>query len=176
MASSSSVPEFIANPTVVENVKCPRLVFKIIPEIAKEYDSTGEFSKIPKGVAFAEDPIIYIHCNIENLGSDDLKAMFNDVITNGRGIVKPKHKIVEDLGFSDILNIPEFPDKIIRIVLRRVHGEFMWLDSVFKISKEAIKAVTSLPSTSTRPDKKKKIPNKGVMDLTEQPMTIDLLG
>lgn len=55
MAYSSSVAEFIANPTMVESIKCPRPVFKIIPKIAKQDDSIRAFSKISKGVAFAKD-------------------------------------------------------------------------------------------------------------------------
>lgn len=60
----------------------------------------------------------------------------------------------------------ELSDEVVRYVLSRVHGEFMWLDSVFKITKEAIKVVTGFPSTGSRPDKKKKIPNKEVMRST----------
>lgn len=60
MASSSAL-KFIGNPTIVENVKCPRPIFKIIPKIAKQDDFVGAFSKIPKGVVFAEESRIYIH-------------------------------------------------------------------------------------------------------------------
>lgn len=42
----------------------------------------------------------------------------------------------------------------------------MWLESICKITKEAIEAVTGLPSTCSRPDKTKKIPNKSVTSLT----------
>lgn len=130
-------------------------------------DSIGAFFKILKGVAFVEDPRAYIHCNIEDLGSEDLKNMFINVITIKQGIFKPKHKVVEDLGLIDILHMPEFSDEIVYYVLSKVHTEFLWLDLVFKITKEAIKAVTGLPSTDTRPEKKKKIPNKEVMNLTD---------
>lgn len=112
MASSSSIPEFILNPTIVENIKHPRLRFKIIPEIAKQDDFVVVFSKTPKGVAFAEDPRIYIHCNIEDLGTEDLKKIFNEVITDENSVIKTEHKIVEDLGFVEILNIPEFPKEV----------------------------------------------------------------
>lgn len=165
MASSSFVLEFIANPTVVENIKRPRPFFKIIPKIAKMDDSIGAFSKIPKGVAFAKDPRAYIPYNIEDLGSENIKNMFMNVITNKQGVIKPKHKIVEDLGFVDILHMPEFEDETVRYVLSRVHGEFLWLDSVYNITKEAIRVVIGLPSIGTRPEKKK-IPNKEVMNLS----------
>lgn len=166
MATSSSIPEFISKPTIVENVKHPRPVFKIIPKIVKQDNSVGAFSKIPKGVAFAENPRIYIHCNIEDLGSEELMKMFNKVICDKHGIVKSKHKIVETLGFVEILNIPQFPEEVVRIVLSRAHGEFLWLDSICKITRQAIRVVTSLPSTGSRLDKTKKIPNKMVTSLT----------
>lgn len=62
--------------------------------------------------------------------------------------------------------MPEFSVEVVYYVLSKIHGEFMWLDLVFKITKEAIRFVTGLPSTSSRPDKKKKIPKKEVMSLT----------
>lgn len=160
MASSSSILEFIENPTIVENVKHPRPIFKIIPKIEKLDDSIGAFSKIMKGVTFAKDRRAYIHCNIEDLGSKDLKNMFMNVITDKQGVVKLEHMVVEYLGFINILHMPEFLDEIVSYVVSRVHGEFLWLDSVFKITKEEIKVVIGLPSIGTRPDKKRKIPNK----------------
>lgn len=42
----------------------------------------------------------------------------------------------------------------------------LWLDSVCKLTKEAIRAVIGLPSTSSKPDKTKKVPNNTVMILT----------
>lgn len=113
MATSSSVTEFIAKPIIIENIKHPRPMFKFILKIAKQDDSVRAFSKIPKGVAFAEDPKIYIHCNIENLGTEDLMKMFNEVITDEKGMIKLEHKIVEDLGFVEIQNIPEFSKEVI---------------------------------------------------------------
>lgn len=113
MASSSSIPKLIAKPIIVEIVKRPRPVFKIIPKIAKLDDSIGAFSKISKGVSFTKDPRAYIHCNIGDLGSEDLKNMFINDIVDNQGIVKLKHKIVEDLGFIDILHMHELSDDII---------------------------------------------------------------
>lgn len=123
MASSSAL-KFIENPTVVEVVKRPSPIFKIIPKIAKQDDSIGTFSKIPKGVAYAEDPRIYIHYNIDELGSKEVLKMFRTIIYDENGNVKPKHKIIETLGFMEILDIPKFPKEVVRIVLSRVHGEF----------------------------------------------------
>lgn len=91
-------------------------------------DSIGAFSIISKGVAFVEDPRAYIHCYIESLGSEDLMNMYMNIITDKNGVVKLEHKVVEDLGFIDILHMSKFLDEAIPYVLSRVHSEFMWLD------------------------------------------------
>lgn len=54
--------------------------------------------------------------------------MFNEVISVENEVTKPKHKIVENLGFVEILNILELPKEVVRLVLNRVHGEFIWLE------------------------------------------------
>lgn len=165
MASSSTL-EFIANPTIVEVVKFPRPIFQLVPEIAKKDDSIGEFSQIPKGVVYAEDPRMYIHCHIEELGDDEIKNMYKTMICDESGNVKPEHKIVETLSFTEIFSIPDFPKDIIRIVLSKVHGEFFWLDSMHKITKEVVKVVTGLASIGNRPDKTKKVSNDTVINLS----------
>lgn len=164
--ASSSIPKFIANPTVVEVIKRPRPVFQLVPKIAKKDDNVGAFSQIPKGVVFAEDHRIYIHCHIEELGDEEIKSMYKTVICDDFGNVKPEHKIVETLGFIEILSIPEFPKDVIRIFLSRVHGEFFWLDSIHKITKEGVKVVTRLPSIGNSHDKTKKVSNDLVINLT----------
>lgn len=98
--ASSSTPGFIENPTVVEVIKCPRPVFQLVPEIAKKDDNVGAFSQIPKGVVYAEDPRIYIHCHIEELGDEEIKNMYKFVIFDDSDKVKPKHQIIETLGFT----------------------------------------------------------------------------
>lgn len=141
-------------------------MFQLVPEVAKKDDTVGAFSQIPKGFVYAEDPRIYIHCNIEELGDEEIKIMYKSFICDNSENVKPEHKIIETLGFTKILYIPEFPKDVIRIVLSRVHGEFFWLDEIHKITKEDVKAVTGLPTTGKRPDKNKKVSNDLVMNLT----------
>lgn len=92
--------------------------------------------------------------------------MYRTVICDESGNVKLEHKVVETLGFMDILSIPDFPKDVIRIVLSRVHGKFFWLDFIHKITKEAVKAITGLPSTNSRPNRTKKVSNDTVMKLT----------
>lgn len=154
-------------------IKRPRLVFKIIPEVAKKDDNLGAFSKIPKGVAYVEDPRIYIHCHIEELGGNDIMKMYRTVICDENGNVKPEHKIVETLGFVEIPSIPDFPKEVIRIVLSKVHGEFFWLDSIHKITREVVRLVTGLPSTGSREENGKKVSNDIVMTLTSATHEVD---
>lgn len=91
--------------------------------------------------------------------------MYKNVICDESGIVKPKHKVIETLGFVEILDIPEFPKEVVRIVLSRIYGELFWLESIHKITKEAVREVAGLPSTGSKPDKTKKVPNNIVMSL-----------
>lgn len=165
MASTSAI-EYIANPTIVEVIKRPRPIFQLVPEIAKKDDTLGAFSQIPKGVVYVEDPRMYIHCNIEELLDEEIKTMYKTIICDDTSNVKAEHKVNETLGFIEILSIPKFPKDVIRIVLSRVHGEFLWLDAIHKITKEAVKAIIGLPTTGKRPDKTKKVPNDLVTKLT----------
>lgn len=100
------------------------------------------------------------------MGDEENKTMYKFVICDNFRNVKPEHKIIETLGFIEILCIPEFSKDVIRIVLSGVHGEFFWLDAIHKITKEAMKVVTGLPSTGKRPDKTKKVSNDLIMNLT----------
>lgn len=71
-------------------------------------------------------------------------------------VVRSNHQYqhIEYLGFTDILDIPEFEDEIVIYVLRRVHGEFMLLDRPYKITKEAIWAIRGLSLIGQHLDKK----------------------
>lgn len=83
----------------------------------------------------------------------DIKRMYMSELMGDSRKIKLKYQHIEDLGFTDILDIPEFEDEIVRYVLRRVHGEFIWLDIPYKISKEAIKVIIGLPQVGQHPEK-----------------------
>lgn len=88
MASTSTL-EYIANPIVFKVIKHPRPMFQLVPEVTKKDDTVGAFSQILKGVVYAEDPRIYIHCNIEELGDEEIKTMYKYVICDNFINVKP---------------------------------------------------------------------------------------
>lgn len=59
---------------------------------------------------------MYIHCHIEEIGDEEIKNMYKIVICDDSSNVKLGHKIIETLGFTEILSIPDFPKEVIRIV------------------------------------------------------------
>lgn len=98
------------------------------------------------------------------MGTSDIKNVYINELMCDFGKIKPEYKHIKDLGFTRILDIREFEDEIIRCVLSWVHGEFIWLDRPYKISKEGIKAITSLPQIGQHLEKK--ISNDQVNKLT----------
>lgn len=163
-ARSSSAPTFIENPSFVKVKDYPRSIFKQCSHIATLDDSVGAFSRVPEGVVYVEDVREYIHCHIEDLGTDNIKSMYMRELMGDSRKIKHEYKHIKDLGFTGILDILEFEDEIIRYVLSRVHGELIWLDRPYKIMKEAIKAITGLSQIGQHPEKK--ISNDQVNKLT----------
>lgn len=164
-AGSSSVPTFIANSTIVEVKDRPRPIFNPCLHIATLDDLVGSFSHVPGGVVYVEDIRAYIHCHIEDLGTSDINNMYMNELMGDSSKIKPEYKHIEDLGFTGILDIPKFEDEIIQYILSKIHGEFIWLDNPYKITKEVIKAITSLSHIGQHLEKK--ISNDQVNKLTD---------
>lgn len=161
---SSSAPTFIVNPTIVEVKDRLRPIFKEVPQIAMKEDSTSAFLRVPDDVVYVEDVRAYIHCTLEDLGTEEIKGMYQSVILGSSGTIKSEYQIIKDLGLTRILYIPEFKDEMIRYVLSRVHNEFIWLYWPHMITKEAIHVVTGLPKVGQKTGKK--ISNTEVEKLT----------
>lgn len=142
---SSFAPTFIANPTIVKVKDHPRLIFKWFMYLATLDDSDGTFSHVLEGVIYFEDVRAYIHYDIEDLGTNDIKSMYMSGLIAYSRKIKHEYQHIEILWFIKILDIPKFKDEIVRYVLSRVHGELIYLDRPYKISKEAIRAITGLP-------------------------------
>lgn len=109
---------------------------------------------ISEGIIYVEDVRAYIHWNIEDLRTSNIKSMHISELMGDFGKIKPEYQYIEDLGFTNILDIPEFEDEIVRYVLSRVHGEFIWLDVLYKILKETIREITVLPQIGQCTEKK----------------------
>lgn len=66
---------------------------------------------------------------------------------NGIGNLKPEFNSIEEKGFAQFVNFLIFDEPTwARYILSRIHDEFMWLDKPFKITQNAIKAITCLSS------------------------------
>lgn len=94
--------------------------------MATKEDTVGVFSRVPKGVVYVEYVRAYIHCHIKDLGTLEIKGMYMNELVGECGKIKLAYKHIKDQGFTDILDILEFEDEIVRYVLRRVHKEFRW--------------------------------------------------
>lgn len=151
---SSSIHGFVANSTAIEVKDCPRPIFKRYPHVATLEDLVGAFYHVLEGVVYVEDVRVYIHYHIEDLGTSEIKGMYMSELMGESGKIKPTYKHIEEKGFTNILDILEFEDEITRYVLRRVHGEFLWLKKPYKITKEAIQAIIGFPSVGQHLDKK----------------------
>lgn len=164
--ASGSAPA-LANvdvPVVVDIKDHPYSEFKQCPQILKVDDSIAAFSRVPNRVIYVEDVREYIHCTLEDLVSSEIKSMYLSILLNKDGFLKLEFQILKDQGFTNILEMPEFEDEMIRYVLSQVHGEFMWLDRTYKITKEAIHAIIGLPQVRQIPSRWK-IPNNEVNKL-----------
>lgn len=82
--------------------------------MATKEDSVGAFSRILKGVVYVEDVRVYIHCHIGDLGTLKIKGMYMNELMGESCKIKPSYKHIENLGFTDILDIPEFENEIVR--------------------------------------------------------------
>lgn len=90
MASGSLAPTFIANPTIFKVKDRLRSVFKEVPKIAKKEDSVGAFSRVPNDMMCVEDVTTYIHCTLEDLGTKDIKSMYQTMILGDFLTIKPE--------------------------------------------------------------------------------------
>lgn len=93
--------------------------------MATKEDLVGAFSHVQEGVVYVEDVRAYIHCHIEDLGTSEIKGVYMNKLMGESGKIKLAYQHIKNLGFTDIL---EFKDEIVKYVLRRVHGELIWLD------------------------------------------------
>lgn len=162
---SSPAPVGVATPIFVDIKDRPHPIFTQCPQIAKVDDSISAFSRVPDGVLYVEDVCAYIHYTLEDLGSIEIKTINMTNLLDRIGLMKLEFQILKDQSFTDILEMSEFKDEMIWYVLSRVHGEFIWLDRPYKITKEDIHAITSFPQTDQTP-RRKKIPKNEVEKLT----------
>lgn len=98
----------IATPLVVDATERARPIFKKHPHKSMEDDSNGAFSSISFGVLHVEDIRVYIHCNIEELGSAQMLNLYKKHMIDGMGILKPEFKSIEEKCFVQFVHFLVF--------------------------------------------------------------------
>jgi len=139
-------------PNIVKISDRPRPIFKKYPYKSLEVDPLGAFSSVSHGVLHTEDIRVYIHANIEEFGEFRLRDIYHKQLIDDAFELKPKYKGIQEKHFDQFIHFPCFEeDEWVRYVLSRVHDNFLWLKRPYKITKEAIRAVTGLYSSGGIP-------------------------
>jgi len=156
----------MATPNIVKISDRPHPTFKKHPYKSLEVDPLGAFSSVPHGVLHTEDIRVYIHANFEDFGESKLMDIYHKQLIDDSFEIKPQYKAIRDKHFAQCIHFPYFEeDEWVRYVLSRVHDNFLWLNKPFKITKDAIRAITGLHSSGGLPVLKS-VKNQTVSDAT----------
>lgn len=99
-------------------------------------------SQVPAGVIVEEGILDYIDCKIEDLGSLAIHLQLGLFCGKDKKI-KPKYSILEKKKLHNVVYfLEDFTDDHIRIILRKVHGDKMYLERTHDITLQAIHAIT----------------------------------
>lgn len=112
-----------------------------------EVDLTGTFSNIPIGFVLVEDIRSYIHVKLDEFSHHGkiLDLWIEKVIAKSSQVKLEFKTLVEKRlnTWHDFLNFCH-DEKWVRLALSRFHNEFMWLDQTHLITKDLMRAITSL--------------------------------
>lgn len=135
----------IQEPVVVKNVEKPSLKYSLTPKVASEPDDKTTFSLIPDRVLLVEDVKFFTKCQVEELGHVEIKDTYDELCTDGK--LDSKYEHIKIKGLTEALTYPHvFKAQWVKLVLSRVHDDFMWLEEQpFKITKEIIHLITGYP-------------------------------
>ena len=101
---------------MVHGVVCKSPMFKLSPTIAKILDPARVQSQILHKVLLVHDIHSFYHCSIQDLRTLEMNELFDKLCVDG--ILKPKHKHLEDKGLTHIPHLPRnFQVKWIRYIL-----------------------------------------------------------
>lgn len=78
-------------------------------------------------------------CKVGSIGDKEIRDLYNELCEDG--VLREDNKIVEKKGLTRALDFPNFLFKTewIKIVLSRIHDDFMWLENgPIKITKRII--------------------------------------
>ena len=90
--------------------------FKLVPRIAEALDLNGAQSQIPSKVLLINDIHTHFNCSIQKMGTLEMDTALSELRIDG--VLKPKHKHLEDKGLTHITHLPQkFQVKWIRYIL-----------------------------------------------------------
>ena len=147
MASiSQQVKEKIIFEVQLVSNEVKQLEFKAIPKVAYKNEPAGALSMIPPKVVMIQDVCKCYNCKVGIIGDMDLRDVYDILCDNG--VLKEEFSIVEKKGLTRALDFPTaFKIEWIKIVLRRIHDGYIWLESgLVKITKRVIHRVTGFPT------------------------------
>lgn len=135
----------IQDPVVVKNVEKPSLKYSLTPKVGFEPDDKTAFSLILNRVLLVEDVRFFTKCRVEELGHVEISDTYDELCTDGKLDNKFEH--IKIKGLTEALVYPRvFKPQWVKLVLSRVHDDFMWLqEQPFKITKEIIHLITGYP-------------------------------
>lgn len=148
MVSSS-----VDTPLVVEVFERERPQFKRHPFKSVEDDPNCVFLSVPYGVLHVDDVRGYIHYSIEETENKYILTLYTNNIMDKVGNPKLKYAQLQRKCFTYFVHFSTFnEDEWVRSILSHVHDEFIWLERSYKITNQAIHAVTCLNQTSDKPN------------------------
>ena len=103
MASSSSKVKK-GSKMLVRRVEWKEPNFKLVPTIAKTLDPSGAQSQILPKVLLINDIRTHFKCSIQEIGTLEMDVSLGELCVNG--VIKPKHRYLEDKGFTHITHLP----------------------------------------------------------------------
>ena len=92
-----------------------------------------------------QDVISCYTCKVGSIGDMEIRETYGKLCENGA--LKDEFKIVERKGLTHALHFPNvFKTKWMKIVLSRIHDNFIWLgNGPVKITKKIVHRVTGYP-------------------------------
>ena len=89
---------------LVQGIEWKLLGFKHVPTIAETFDPNGAQSKIPPKVLLINDIQTHLKCAIQEIRTIEMDEALGEMCL--KGILKPKHKHLEDKGLTHIPHLP----------------------------------------------------------------------
>lgn len=118
--------------------------FKLVLATAETLDPNRTQSQIPPKVLLLNDIQTHFKCVVQDIKTLEMDNALSELCVDG--ILKPKHKHLEEKGLTHIPHLPQkFQIKWIRYILSQVHNGQLWLEKLVLITKKMTHRITGLP-------------------------------